>query len=65
MLSTYQYGNHSINCVRVETTTDDQVQTEIFIRAKEGATAMGYKDTKRAVQDHVSAKYKIVYSGYS
>ena len=58
----YQYDNHDISCVRTETTIEDQVQTDIFFRAKEVAASLGYQNTKKAIQDHVAAKYKNVIS---
>ena len=61
MLSTYQYGDHSINCIRADTAIEDQVQTKIFFRAKEVAANLGYQNTKKAIQDHVAAKYKMSY----
>ena len=61
MLSTYQYGVNTISCVRIETAIEDQHQTKIYIRAKEAAAIIGYKDTSKSVRDHVNPKYRITF----
>ncbi len=53
MIQVFESGMYSISSVKVESDT--------YFRAKEVATFHGYKDTKKATQDHVSVKYKISY----
>jgi prophage antirepressor-like protein len=60
---TFKYVGQNFNFFRIKTTTkfdDEEIETEeLWFKGKEIAEALGYKNSKEAIRDHVSEKYKM------